>query len=71
MMRGCGDRGEISPIRISVTQIWTSLSKFLHMNFRERRKGEVRGRPITRSSLALSRSSIGVWCIRLHISGET
>jgi hypothetical protein len=22
--------------------------------------------PITRSSLALSRSSIGVWCIRLH-----
>jgi hypothetical protein len=35
MMRGCVDRGEISPIRISVTQIWTSLSKILHMNSRE------------------------------------
>jgi hypothetical protein len=36
MMRGCGDRGKISPIRISVTQIWTSLSEILHVNFRER-----------------------------------
>ena len=29
-------------------------------------KNELPRKPITRSSLALSRSSIGVWCIRLH-----